>query len=215
MSGTPVFHNLSDQPHIILVLQPLFEEANRVRRTLVQVCRHLGDANIGVAVPDLPAMGEHELSAENVSLAQMTDCVETLAATLTREGTPLISAGLRAGCLFDKIPSANAAWRFAPETGDRLVRTMMRTESPEDSDESHAFVQGQKVSRAFLSELSAIGLAELPKLRALRLATDRAPADLHVDASPLWRHAEPGEDAALAKLLANDLIEWVKTCAAS
>lgn len=215
MAGGPVFHNISDQSIIIMILQPLFEEANRVRRTLAQMCRHIEDHGIGVAVPDLPGMGEHQKAAADATFAQMTNSVENLADHLSNRSHGLFTAGFRAGCLFDDITRSNGTWRFSPEAGDRLVRTMMRTETPEDSDESVAFVQGQHVSRALLADLSIASLCEPAMLRTVRLSTDRAPADLYVDASPLWRHAEPGEDPMLAKLLANDLIHWVRTCAAS
>lgn len=215
MSGAPVFHNLSDQRQIILILQPLFEEANRVRRTLAQICRFLDSAGLGVALPDLPGMGEHDRSAGDARFSEMKACVTTLASSLTRQGTSIFTAGFRAGCLFDSASTFAGAWRFAPEPGDRLVRTMLRTESPDDSNDSQVFVQGQAVSRTLLSELSVAGIDDLPKVRTIRIATDRAPADLHIDASPLWRHAEPGEDPILARRLADDLIDWVKSCAAS
>lgn len=215
MSGTPIFHNLSNQKYILLILQPLFEEANRVRRTLVSMCRYLDGAGLGVAIPDLPGMGENPLPASHISLAQILDGTTLLADALTKEGKSLFTVGFRAGCLFDSIAPSKAAWRFAPEPGDRLVRTMMRTEIPEESNDHIVFAQGQKVSRALLAELSVTEMPPLPKLRTLRLVTDKAAADRHVNASPLWRHAEPGEDPGLAKLLADDLIDWVQTCAVS
>ncbi len=183
-----------------------------MRRTVALMARHLADAGMGVVIPDLPGMGEHGLSAADTSIADMRRCVSALVTSLAQDGKPVMMAGLRAGCLFDAVPSTSGTWRFAPETGDRLVRTIMRTETSEESDDEHAFVLGQRVSRAFLAELSDAGLADLPKARTVRLATDRAPADLHVDASPLWRHAEPGEDPVLARVLADDLINWTKTC---
>lgn len=184
-----------------------------MRRTIALMARHLADAGMGVVIPDLPGMGEHSLAATGTSVADMRRCVATLVTSLAQDGKPVMTAGLRAGCLFDAVPSTSSTWRFAPETGDRLVRTMMRTEAPQESDEECAFVLGQRVSRAFLTELSDAALADLQETRTVRLATDRAPADLHVDASPLWRHAEPGEDPVLARLLADDLISWAKTCA--
>lgn len=186
-----------------------------MRRTLALMCRQLSESGIGVAVPDLPGMGEHPISAAEVSFADMSDCVAGVAEHISRSGHQFFTAGLRAGCLFDGVDGSNGGWRFAPEPGDRLVRTMMRTETPEESDETFAFVQGQRVSRALLSALSTAPLCEAATLRTIRLSTDRAPADLHVDASPLWRHAEPGEDPMLAKVLADDLIQWVQSCAAS
>lgn len=213
--GLPLFHNISDQENIILILQPLFEEANRTRRTLALMAQKLGDAGLGAAIPDVPGMGEHPTDAASATVTQVNRELSTLVETLGRDGSSIITAGWRGGCLFDGILGTNAAWRFAPEAGDRMVRTMLRTEMPDESDGGCAFVLGQSVSGAFLDELAATALPEHDQLRTIRLATDRAEADRHIEASPLWRHAEPGEDPALAELLADDLIQWVQTCAAS
>lgn len=215
VSGIPVFNNVSEHDTIILILQPLFEEANRVRRTLVQMCRALDLAGFGVAVPDLPGMGENAAFVSDVTFGSMQDAVTALASSYRADNKRLVSAGFRAGCLFDGAASVDGAWRFAPETGDRLVRTMMRTEADEGSTEQCAFVQGQPVSRALLAELSAAELEDVSPLRTIRLASDRTPADFHIEASPLWRHAEPGEDPVLAKFLAEDIVKWAKSCASS
>ena len=50
--------------------------------------------------------------------------------------------------------------------------------------------------------------------RTVRLVGDPRPADRAIEASPLWRRAEPGNDLALAALLADDIAEWVAHCAA-
>lgn len=186
-----------------------------MRRTLSLLCRDLDTAGFGVIVPDVPGMGEHVEFASETSFAHIHETLDALAATLSARTPALIVAGFRAGCLFDAIPSANGMWRFVPEPGERLVRTLMRTEAPDLSSETHAFVQGQSVSRQLLADLSVAGLPDNPKLRTVRLTSDRAPADLTVEASPLWRHAEPGEDPKLAALLATDIIGWAKSCVAS
>ncbi|MCI1143823.1 hypothetical protein MOP88_18565 [Sphingomonas sp. WKB10] len=48
----------------------------------------------------------------------------------------------------------------------------------------------------------------------MRLSSDPAPADRHVDAAPLWRRAEPGDNPALAELLADDIAAWIAACEA-
>ena len=49
--------------------------------------------------------------------------------------------------------------------------------------------------------------------RTVRLDTDPQPADRHVPGTPLWRRAEPGNDPALAVLLADDIADWIARCA--
>jgi len=150
----------------------------------------------------------------------MTNChnsrpLSAIRDTLANHGRPILVASFRAACLFDTLPGASANWRFAPEPGDRLVRTLMRTEIQDESSETLIFVNGQWVSRGLVDELSRLPLPDPSRLRTLRLATDRTEADRHVEASPLWRHAEPGEDPALAELLAEDILQWAVTCGIS
>lgn len=211
----PVFHNLTDQRFIVLILQPIFEEANRMRRTLALMARTLDRNGAGVVIPDLPGMGEHPVGAGVVRIPDIEAALSTLSEALANDGPPILLAGFRAACLFDVVPTSAANWRFAPETGDRLVRSLMRTETPEESCETRLFVNGQLVSRSFLDDLSRRTLTDPVRLRTLRLSTDRAQADRHVEASPLWRHAEPGEDPALADLLAADILDWALTCGIS
>ena len=215
LAGLPAFSNLADQRFIVLILQPLFEEANRMRRTLALMARTLDRQGVGVVMADLPGMGEHPLGANQVGISDIETASNLLCDALTSQGRPVLVAGFRAACLFDSLPGASANWRFSPEPGDRLVRTLLRTEIPEESTEAHAFINGQLVSRAFLDDMARLPLPNPACLRTLRLATDRAEADHHVEASPLWRHAEPGEDPALAELLAGDILNWAVTCGIS
>ncbi len=215
LAGLPTLNNLADQRFTVLILQPLFEEANRMRRTLALMARALDDRGVGVAIPDFPGMGEHPLAADKVAVSDIETASKALCDALANHGRSILVASFRAACLFDTLPGASANWRFAPEPGDRLARTLMRTETPEESNETLIFVNGQLASRAFLDELSRLSLHDPSRLRTLRLATDRAEADRHVEASPLWRHAEPGEDPALAELLAEDILQWAMTCGIS
>lgn len=215
LAGLPAFNNLADQRFIVLILQPLFEEANRMRRTLALMARALDRQGVGLVMPDLPGMGEHHIGANRVGISDIETASNLLSDALTSQGRPVLVAGFRAACLFDLLPGASANWRFAPEPGDRLVRTLLRTEMPEESTATHAFINGQLVSRAFLDDMARLPLPNPARLRTLRLATDRAEADHHVEASPLWRHAEPGEDPALAELLAGDILNWAVTCGIS
>lgn len=215
LAGLPAFSNLADQRFIVLILQPLFEEANRMRRTLALMARTLDRQGVGVVMADLPGMGEHPLGANQVGISDIETASNLLCDALTSQGRPVLVAGFRAACLFDSLPGASANWRFSPEPGDRLVRTLLRTEMPEETTETHAFINGQLVSRAFLDDMARLPLPNPARLRTLRLATDRAEADHHVEASPLWRHAEPGEDPSLAELLAEDILNWSLTCGIS
>lgn len=186
-----------------------------MRRTIVQLCHILSDAGCAAVLPDLAGMGENPIPASAASVSQIEAQLAAIRQWVGGDGRRLHCASFRSGSLFDDAVNGHSHWRFAPETGDRLVRTLLRTEMAEESDETSVFVSGQAVSRSFLDELSARTLSDHAPIRTLRLATDRADADRHVDASPLWRHAEPGHDPDLAQLLAGDILAWTTSCAVS
>lgn len=215
VANAPVFNNIAEQSDIILILQPLFEEANRIRRTIVQLCRILSEAGCACAIPDLEGMGDNEVPASATTVARIESQLALISSWASRPGRRVHCASFRSGCLFDNAVHALSSWRFAPEPGDRLVRTLLRTEMADESDDTTVFVSGQAVARSFLDELSHKSLPLSGVVRTLRLATDRADADRHIEASPLWRHAEPGYDPDLAQVLADDILSWTKTCVVS
>ena len=51
-------------------------------------------------------------------------------------------------------------------------------------------------------------------VRTVRLATEAASADAKLEAAPLWRRAEPDNDLAFAQAVADDIAQWIATCAA-
>ncbi|MEC8178678.1 MAG: hypothetical protein VX072_03345, partial [Pseudomonadota bacterium] len=52
----------------LLVIPPLFEEANKLRRQIVEIMRRLDDAGIDSVLPDLPGCNESPAPLENQSL---------------------------------------------------------------------------------------------------------------------------------------------------
>ena len=214
VAGMPVTQPAHDKPNKIILLQPLFEEANRFRRTMCQIVRTLDEAGIHAVVPDLPGMGEHPLGYDTVSVEDIRVALGSLTHEIAKSGRLLGTAAFRAGCLFDAWVDNPNHWRFAPESGERFVRTLLRTEDQAESDANRLFVSGQRASRMFLTDFERLGLCPTERFRTVRLSSDRGAADLHVDGSPLWRHAEPGEDLDLARSLSDDIASWSMTCAA-
>jgi len=51
-------------------------------------------------------------------------------------------------------------------------------------------------------------------VRTVRLETEAKPADAKLPGSPLWRRAEPDNDIAFAQTIADDIAQWIATCAA-
>ena len=196
----------------IVVLAPLFEEFNRLRYFIVALMRALAVEGIATCLPDLPGQGDSVVASEEARFTEWEAAIASLA--------PRKTIAFRGGALLDG--AAENRWRFAPETGARLLRDMVR---------STALMSGEKASelaaRAACEPVQLAGNAVAPELyaeleravphggaRILRLDEDSGEADARVAGSPLWRRAEPGDDAALRASLVADIIAWRASCAA-
>lgn len=198
----------ADCPVQIVMIEPLFEEANRCRRLVVGVLRRLATRGIGSVLPDLPGTGESMSEIATITLTDWQDAV----AAVVEAVRPTVMASMRGGALLDSPPGGSSQWRFAPETGARIVRDLRRTRLATLEGATPLYA-GHALSDRFLDMLATAAPAASSRLRTLRLDSDTAEADARFDGAPLWRRAEPGEDAALAAWLADDLHDWVQLCA--
>ena len=211
---------------VVLAAMPLFEEANRTRAFIVTILRALAERGIASALPDLPGTGESLTETENTSLTDWQSAFLSASASLNSGHGPVHGLAIRGGALLDSTARLASRWHFAPVAGDGLVRDMLRTrlaaakESGEEVDTNAIDppgppieLAGNRISRALLAELGqAVPMTAAP-LRTVRLDTDTQPADHHIAGSPLWRRSEPGNDPALARLLADDIAAWIASCA--
>lgn len=181
----------------LLVIEPLFEEANRCRRLIAQILRTLDAAGIDSAIAELPGTGESITDVADVRLADWRGALASY--------RPRFVASFRGGALLDDASHAERIWRFAPESGARIVRDLRRTALSSGNDMLFA---GHALTESFLADLEAGSLTG-SAARTVRLASDPSEADVKITGSPLWRRAEPGEDPALAAALADDLINWI------
>jgi hypothetical protein len=191
----------------VAVFEPLFEEYNRTRRLLAEVRRALEPQGISLHFIELPGTGESLIDIAEVGLSDWRKAASDAIGDLS----PIVIASLRGGALLDGAGPAKGWWRFAPETGARLIRDLRRAQLAGDGVKLYA---GNALSDEFLTELEAATPPSLAPLRTLRLETDSAPCDAQLPGSPLWRRAEPGEDAILATAIAQDLADWTRACAA-
>lgn len=192
---------------VVLLLLPPFEEANRTRTFAIRLLRALGVRNIAGMLPDLPGQGESLLPTEAAGLAQWRSAIAALAAAT---GRPVITAAIRAGALLDRDANVAGRWHLAPQSGDRLLRELARIGIDRDGD--IAEVGGNRLSTTLLAELESATPATIAPLRTVRLGNDPGPADLRIDAAPLWRRSDPGDDPDLADVLADDLAAWSRAC---
>jgi hypothetical protein len=204
---------------VALIVPPLFDEANRMRRTLVLTMRALSRLGMPSLLPDLPGQNDSPIATEDVTLS---DWRSALAAIASAEGRPLIVASWRGGALIDDAVACAAGWwRMAPVQGASIVKGMIRTRIAGDKEAGRASsaeairagaahgpveLAGNLLSAAMLDALECAAPAAVEPLRQV------TPADM--GGSALWLRAEPGEDAAMAGAMAADIRGWAATCAA-
>jgi len=205
----------------ILIVPPLFEEANRTRRTLVLAMRALATDGFAAVLPDLPGQNESLVPLVEVDLVRWQDA---LAKAVSGIAGPVIVASLRGGALIDHKAKAAAWWRLAPVGGASLLRTLMRARVSADREAGIAssleglqdeakvaplLLAGNRLSSAMIAQLGASEAQAVEPLRRIGVGTDG------IAGTPLWLRAEPGEDAAMAMAIAADISAWSKTCGIS
>ena len=210
-----------DTGPVVVVAIPLFEEANRTRTFAVTICRALAGHGIGSAIPDLPGQGDSLVPTDATDLFQLVAAFNGAVETLFREDRHAYAASIRSGTLIDRAARLYGRWHLTPQSGKSLIRELARIAGVANDpdwwcrDETYE-IAGNHVSTELLSQLmtaepmqSALGVP----LRSVRFQTDPEPADHKFDAAPLWRRAEPDNDPALAALLAEDIAQWIASCA--
>ena len=194
---------------------PLLEEANRTRSFAVTLLRLLAVRGIGSALPDLPGTGESLVATRDMTMLHLREAFEA-AVEHVWAGRRVFSIAIRSGALLDTLATVAGRWHLAPQDGAELVRELARMASLEGA-RPVVEVAGNLLSRSFIAELGGVAAVEadgMEAIRIVRLATDPRAADRKIAAQPLWRRSEPGNDPALAELLADDIVEWIAACGA-
>ncbi|MFL0356458.1 hypothetical protein ACI5KX_08240 [Erythrobacter sp. GH1-10] len=197
-----------DEGTIVLVIPPLFDEHNKMRRQLVEVMRRLSEAGIGTRLPDLPGWNESTRPLANQSLAHWREAIRE--AARIHDATRFLA--VRSGALI--APSEIKGWLYAPQSGPKLLRAMIRARVIA-SREAGTTETSEKLNE--LGRTAGVTLAGWyigPELfRELETAEIRESSD-HVGISqqliggpPLWLRAEPAEDQVQADSLATAILE--------
>lgn len=205
----------------ILIVPPLFEEANRTRRTLVLAMRALAADGFAAVLPDLPGQNESLVPLVEVDLDRWQDALADVAAAI--DG-PAMIASVRGGALIDNRAKAAAWWRLTPVGGASLLRTLMRARVSADREAGVAsslealqdeaktaplLLAGNRLSPAMIAQLGTSEAQAVEPLRSIGVGADG------IAGTPLWLRAEPGEDAAMAAAIAADISAWSNTCGIS
>src|SRR3546814_5274954 len=115
----------------IVIVLPMFEEANPTRRTLVLAMRALAADGYAAVLPDLPGQNESLAPLADVDLERWQEALAEVVATI--DG-PAIVASVRGGALIDHRAKAAAWWRLAPAGGASLLRTLLRARVAADRE---------------------------------------------------------------------------------
>ena len=228
-------------PTVIAAL-PLFEEANRTRAAMVDVLRRLAARGIAGALPDLPGTGESIVPTEAATLAGWRAAFAAAVSALPGpvhvvawRGGALVDRDVLVASRWWLAPLSGADTmrelrRVRAASGGTLYAGNCLSEAmiaELDSAEFHQTVRPEPVEgRPSASDtLEARRASTTPDQvrgrvgtdgaahRIVRLDSDPRAADAKLPGRPLWRGAEPGTDAALQALLADDIASWIARCA--
>ncbi len=187
----------------LVILPALFDEANRMRKFTLDVMRTLGTGGIDTFLPDLPGCNE--------SLAPLR--AQTLSSWREAADRAVRSFGIshvltiRGGALL--APAGVPVIAYAPVTGARMVRTMMRARSIQAREAGH---EESLASLADTGRKDGLDLAGWPigagMFREMEDAAPVASACATIDQGDLggpglWLRAEPGSDALQSETLAS------------
>ncbi|CAN5276414.1 hypothetical protein BH09PSE3_BH09PSE3_07180 [soil metagenome] len=207
-------------PQTLLILPALFEEANRMRRFTVSLMRALAQRGIGTALPDLPGTAESVTALKDVTLNDWRDAVGSLAETIRDGAGRCLTVAIRGGAMLDA--PADFGWRLAPETGERVMRDLVRATALTSGAKASGIdtmartaptaLAGYTLSPELYEQLAS---APLPtnRRRTARLLEDVGLRDVSLRGVRLWRSAEPGDDPKLVESAASDIAEWTAICA--
>jgi hypothetical protein len=204
----------ADAARSILIVTPLFDEMNRVRRMLIEAMRALAHSSVRTLLPDLPGCNESvaDLSAQTLETWQRA--VETAATVL---GATHI-ASIRGGCLIDGRPTL-PHWRLAPVKGGSLLKTMLRTRVAAEKEGGNNVTIEQLMAAAQSGPLELSGnmlgsamVNALEKAEPIAVLSLHEPALADVAGTPLWLRAEPQDSAEMSAALAAELDRWSASC---
>lgn len=198
----------------ILIIPPLFDEMNRVRRMLIEAMRALAKLRVRTLFPDLPGCNESVAEQSVQTLEAWQGAVEAAA---TQLGATHI-ASIRGGALIDHKP-ALPHWRLAPVKGGSLLKTMLRTRVAAEKEGGNSVSIEQLLADAKSGPIELSGnMLGSAMVDALDKAEPIAVLNLHeaaladVAGAPLWLRAEPQDSAEMSAALAAELNRWSAAC---
>ncbi|APG63647.1 hypothetical protein LPB140_06190 [Sphingorhabdus lutea] len=192
----------------ILIIPPLFDEMNRMRRFICQFMTSSISFQLGSTVLDLPGCNESLQLLANQDLEIWQQAVAVAATRF--QATHILS--FRGGTLIDHVPNL-PIFRVAPCKGRSLLSTLMRTEIITQKEmgnivnSDHYFAQsklgpiclaGNMLGTNMVNALQNAQPHNAPHVHTIKIGN----GDNMISGSALWLRAEPGEDEHMANMLA-------------
>ena len=180
--------------------------------------RALAARGFAAAMPDLPGQNESLVALESVDLDMWQNALAEVAKTI--DG-PVLVASVRGGALIDHRVKAAAWWRLAPVGGASLLRTLLRARVSADREagvtsslerlsetakREPLLLAGNRLSPAMIAQLGSAEAQPVEPLRNVALGPHG------IAGTPLWLRAEPGEEAAMADTIADNIADWGAAC---
>ncbi len=204
----------------VLLVPPLFDEMNRMRKMLVDVMHALELEDVGSYLPDLPGTNESLAAPEQITLSDWQRAIQACA----QQHAISHVASFRGGALAVAAMPEASHWIFSPVKGATILRTMMRTrvaadreagrntslaELTEEAAAGPIELAGNMLGPALFAQLNGADIPYMARQRIVRLASDSKPADGQIPGSALWLRAEPDDDPTLSTAIARDIAGWI------
>ncbi len=187
----------------LLIIPPLFGEHNLMRRQLLLVMRALEASGVTAHLPDLPGLNESTQPLRGQSLAGW----RAMVAEAVRHVQARQILAVRSGALL--VPRNATGWLYAPQSGSKLIRGMMRaqgisnreagidltSEQMTDIARSQGIcLSGWGIGAQLFRELEDADVRSSPQMREITQQELGSPG--------LWLRAEPDENADQAARIA-------------
>lgn len=188
----------------LMIIPPLFEEANKLRHQLVEVMRRLDASGIDCVLPDLPGCNESLAPLAEQPLGLWRAGAAVAAEHFKATGVLTV----RGGALLR--PANLPGWDYAPQDGAKILRSMIRarmiasreagTEESREAIEAVARSEGATLAGWHLGADMFAGLEQAhvpPQPHGVTVVEQET-----IGGRPLWLRAEPDYDADQADALA-------------
>lgn len=204
----------------VMLVPPLFDEMNRMRKMMVDAMRSLHALEISSFLPDLPGTNESMVALERVTLSDWRKAVQACA----QQHQISHIASFRGGALTVANMQSADHWIFSPVKGATILRTMLRTKIAADRESGTNTslaeltaqaaagpleLAGNIIGSELFTQLNAADIPDLKNQRTVRLESDSKPGDIQIPGSALWLRAEPDDDLAMSAAIAQDIAGWI------